>query len=82
MSYQISVSVYELKANLSKFLRALHRGDADAVVINRYGRPSALMISFHHGKPALEPQTKDDIAMRSRARFVNNGAESRRTRND
>lgn len=78
MSYYINVSVYELKANLSKYLRALHRGDCDGLVIQRYGRNNAMVTSFNRDKPALPPQTKEDLAMRARAYWRDIGAVSRR----
>ena len=78
MAYYITVSTYELKANLSKYLRALHRGDCDALVIKRYGRECAFIHSFRHNKPAVAPQTKEDIAMRWRAQWRDTGVISRR----
>ncbi len=79
MAYHIIVSVFEFKANLSRFLRALKRGDCDAIMVQRYGRDIALMVSCDHDKPALDPQTKDDIAMRARARWIKSSRFSRRT---
>ena len=79
MPYVIKVSIFELKTNLSKFIRALSRGDTDRVVVERYGRMVAMMSPVRNeDKPALEPQTKDDIAMRRRAEFYDTKAPCRR----
>ena len=70
MPYEITTSIFEMKTNLSKFIRALLRGDTDFVIGHRYGRPVAMRVALNGSdKPALEPQTKGDIAMRRRAEF-------------
>ncbi len=79
MGYQITVPIYEMKTNLSRYIRALSRGDCDIVIIKRHGRGVAALISLvDTNKPAREPQCKEDIAMRSRARWVETGVRSRR----
>lgn len=79
MSWDLYATVYELKGNLSQFLRALGRGDADCVVVTRYQRPVAIITPLgNRNKPALEPQTQADRAMR--ARSVWNGFVGAKTR--
>lgn len=68
MPWDIDTTIYELKGNLSRFLRALSRGDADFVVVKRYNRTVALIIpTTNRDIPAFEPQTPEDRQMRARA---------------
>ena len=72
MAWYLATTVYELKGSLSRYLRALMRGDADCIIIKRYNRPVALMMpSTVVNKPALDPQTQEDRIMRARTYWKN-----------
>lgn len=71
MSWHIETTIYELKGNLSRFIRALSRGDVDCVLVRRYGRLAAMMVPLgNRNIPALPPETKEDLAMRRRSVWV------------
>jgi antitoxin (DNA-binding transcriptional repressor) of toxin-antitoxin stability system len=76
MPWYLATTVYDLKGNLSRFLRALSRGDADCVVVKRYNRPVAFLTpvgDFHN--MALDPQTPEDREMRARTYWKENKTE-------
>jgi antitoxin (DNA-binding transcriptional repressor) of toxin-antitoxin stability system len=74
MAFYIHASVYEVKANLSAFIRAINCGFTDYVVIERYGRKVARLLPLNWSEePALTPQTKSDLAMWRRAVFREDG---------
>lgn len=68
MPWYIDTTIYELKSSLSRFVRALSRGDTDCVVVKRYNRPVALIVPLdNRTKPALDPQIQEDLDMRGRS---------------
>ena len=83
MAWYLDAPIYDLKTNLTQYIRALNRGAADIVLVKRYGRQVAVLISSNReGMPALPPVTDADREMWRRARFVDNNAKTRRGRPD
>jgi len=83
MAYYIHASVYEVKTNLSQFIRALERGAADCIVVQRYGVCVAQIKDFSQKrKPPLAPQTDADLRMWRRAIFLEDGGRHTRRGQD
>ena len=79
MAFYIHASLYEVKTNLSAFIRALNRGAADCVVIQRYGRNVAQLRPFNvTDDPPLHPDTNADKAMWKRASYIEDGGRKSR----
>ncbi len=79
MAFYLHASLYEVKTNLSAFIRALNRGATDYVVIRRYGRDVAFLRPIKiTNDPPMKPETETDLAMWRRAVFVNDSYKSRR----
>ena len=80
MAYYIHASLYEVKTNLSKFVRALDRGLTDFVIIQRYGRNMAYMRPFKDrtAEKVLWPKQPADFEMWERAEFIEDGGKPSR----
>lgn len=79
MAFYIHASLYEVKTNLSAFIRALERGATDCVVIRRYGRNIAYINPFNRvDDPPLVPESDADKAMWRRAKFFEDGGRKSR----
>ena len=80
MSYYYEADTYELKAKLSKYLRALKMGWADFIAVKRYGRTCAFIypIRKYRDIPALPPRSEEDLRFYTSAKFYKDGSVSRR----
>lgn len=79
MAYYIHASLYEVKTNLSAFIRALERGYTDFVIVRRYGRNIAYLRSFKStSEPACMPELPADEVMWRRAVYIDDGGRKSR----
>ena len=76
MAWYIDTTIYELKGSLSRFIRAMSRGDVDYVNIRRYGRLVAFMVPMgNRDKPAKPPEKVEDIIMQKRSYWLDHTGE-------